>query len=58
MQPAGNPRPGTFVPPVRYRAGFEQATEEAVTGRGLSLWLLGIALPIILPILALGGRHG
>jgi hypothetical protein len=32
--------------------------QEEVMGRGLLLWLLGIPLPIILLIWALGGLHG
>jgi hypothetical protein len=46
-------------PPVfRYSASPNEATQEAVMGRGLLLWLIGIPLPIILLIWVFGGLHG
>jgi len=42
----------------RYSASSNEATPEAVMGRGLLLWLIGIPLPIILLIWVLGGLHG
>ena len=35
-----------------------EIAEEAKMGRGLSLWLIGIPIPIILLIWLFGGLHG
>jgi hypothetical protein len=37
---------------------FGTGNAEAVMGRGILLWLLGIPLPIILLIWVFGGLHG
>ena len=39
------------------RRGKSERRMEAVMGRGLLLWLIGIPLPVILLIWAFGGLH-
>jgi hypothetical protein len=56
-------RPNRPVPRTVRNAHFAAAlayrstTTEAIVGRGLLLWLIGIPLPIILVVWLLGGLH-
>jgi hypothetical protein len=47
---------GTFAPCSRCQVQLLRR-EEAIMGRGLLLWLIGIPLPIILLIWLFGGLH-
>jgi hypothetical protein len=50
---------GIFICGFSCRTAFRiwEATKEALMGRGLLLWLIGIPLPIILLIWLFGGLH-